>query len=742
MFSKKLALALCLPSLLIGLAGCAGEEEPFSVPPQVKLDGDDSQCLSKAPEIIDEFITGGLPDHKVIAFWDCFNDALSIFVDYTRGRQSDVYTAREIRTFLERFFLGDVKISDRLLNQVMQIKRLFVSGSVESFSKEDLVKVQAVIEDFKRLCLKLNPHVSLVYKALVGSTKDSPASPKDFNAAMEALHTVAKDLGGVLQISGEEYLFSDLQIFLEEIYYLIEGKNSNPQVWTKYIVLLERGKALLVGGDQGKIASVEWNHAFSAFSRFVRTVVRLQYFIFNKEFGTRISIEQVQLGFRDIHSVLVEALKFQKNENFSYADLDILIETFYNLFGLPMGLEVEDAQELLRVVVERFLSPYGSREESTVHGIGLIQLQTLKDEFNHWMDSQRYVVEIIESNDFNRTPTTPGAQELRKVALEAPWNLTLDHRGVLQFDWSEGERTYDLYSLTTLNWQRMAIRLLVNNYAGDLNRRENLIGLTEEELKVAQAELSPLLVAIGLISEGDTTLYTRVVREANLFMPRSDSNNVVSYYEGVEYLAFILSGLAMEEEIFSDLMREGCQTSEDAEGGTLVDVICFRDVAEKFKSKHLSHLPRMQTYFDAPVEGLWREFEKYQEKAVRTDGFSNSPISRGDIMEMWILLQYIETFYSRFDNEGPLGTINLNDSLSAYDVYRPYLKDLLSDYPLSKADRLALFTYMMKYGTIPYFEDGWGGLVRFVNWKLTKHKWKFEADRLKIVKILASLSSL
>ena len=47
----------------------------------------------------------------------------------------------------------------------------------------------------------------------------------------------------------------------------------------------------------------------------------------------------------------------------------------------------------------------------------------------------------------------------------------------------------------------------------------------------------------------------------------------------------------------------------------------------------------------------------------------------------------------------------------------------------------------MKYGKVHFFDDRIGGAIKFIWWRLNESKWQFEADRLRIIQILASLSN-
>lgn len=734
--------SIFLPIILLLVSGCAQEDEPYSNPPNLKLGGPGRQCLAETGVILQKYIEGKTTDHEISEFWECLNGALLTFSDYTKGRDGTHYESKEIRSFLARFFLGEVVVSDALLHQIMQVKRIFVGGSDNSFSRQEIEGTRNFIIDIKRLTVLLNPHVRVFNAALTGDKElQKKVDSVEFEQAMSAFHKVSQELAQMILKTNETYYFADLEEFLGELFLLIGYDNpEGPSAWLKYLPLLTKGKQILVGGNEIQIEGSEWRQVMSIFSYFVQTVSRLSFYVKDAEFGSYVSTVQMQRIYGDFDAVFTEALNIHPGNTIPFGLLEQFIDVADRLFKFPLGVDADQAKDILRAAVKKILTP-NELHGKFIEGITFVHLQEARKEFYYWVRSQIYAWDIYRSSGPPPEPLLPAEKELFRAAFGGPWKMILTDKGALRIDWRKNTQ-YDLHSLTTLNWQRAVIRLLIRRFASDPERRENLTFLTKDELIVAQKAVEPLGVALGLFEPGDTSLALRIIREASLFMPRSDGDQTVTFEEGLEYLANILSAMSMQSLIFSEL-ENLCPVYTEGDD-LLMEASCFRKETGERLDLFMHHLPHMRSYFDvANSRELWRQFERLQEETIRDEGYSAHPIKKSDMLEMWMLLQYIDTFFGRFDSRNPKTTINVGDALDAYTIYSPYLAELLSPYPgLGSRERRALFTYLMKYGKVHFFDDAIGGGIRFVWWRLNERNWEFEADRLRIIQILASLSSI
>jgi hypothetical protein len=289
--------------------------------------------------------------------------------------------------------------------------------------------------------------------------------------------------------------------------------------------------------------------------------------------------------------------------------------------------------------------------------------------------------------------------------------------------------------MSRMNWLRAAFRLVLRAYIKDSDRRNDLVGLNKTEFAAAYQDLRPFLVALGLIEENNTTFGDRVMREANLFTSRGNGDDILNFVEMIEYVHYILSGIDAGKALVTG-MKNDCPVVNDT-----VQAPCFRVAFRKYFSDRFAHLPLMVAYTTTLSDKGWANLLKALEKANRDEGASNDPIKVGDIYEMGVLLEYIETVMLRFDADLN-GRLDLQEGLSALPLFQATLAEFMDVNPKKKAkDIRAVFTYMLHYGKIPDKKDP-VSIVKFLLWKWNEKSWKVDADRGVLLQILASLSSL
>jgi hypothetical protein len=80
-----------------------------------KVTGPEMNCMQRAAPVIQQFFEGTAKPEDLADAWDCAGQSLEMFTNFTRGQDRDTYQAKEIRSFFETYFLGDIKITDGML---------------------------------------------------------------------------------------------------------------------------------------------------------------------------------------------------------------------------------------------------------------------------------------------------------------------------------------------------------------------------------------------------------------------------------------------------------------------------------------------------------------------------------------------------------------------------------------------------------------------------------------------------
>ncbi len=736
MFFKRFARfkpLLLAPIFIYILCACAGEDRPFQDQPQLK---GSEQCLSGVDQDFSAFLEGKSTSDDVDEFWACVSDAILQFEKLTRGREESLYRGEELANFLHEFFLGEKRLSPPLVSEFMEIKKLLIGGSANFLSREELLKAPLLFSRLRDLTQKINPHILVLRQIVIGK---SVVPESQFVAAMQASKQVIFGLSDLFVENSGSYSFENLERFLQELGILVDAKSDEQLAkvkLSKYVPLFREAKFLLIGGDRMGIRFQEWPELARVFSGIFDSWSRVSLYVSKENWTSNLALGAIEISLDQILSLLKTAMKNKSSDQIHFEELRPILVELEGLKLLPLDLTATQSRDILEVLVHRAL---GVRIDGTripkSQGLLAVHMDHLMTEFNIWKDSQIYVNSLKDG--VLPSPNGEIEEEFHRIAT-GPWPLNIDQTGRLVFSKGQAAAAEVLSSLTALNWQKTLIRVFVRGFSEDLGRRLSLKGLSKNELKQLAIELEPLGAAFGLYDKNNLDIYKRIFQEANLFMPRSNGDAWLDYAEGVEYLSFVLSGLNAGEFIFADLLKV-CPSIE-IKGKPHVDVNCFRRRSLE-RENFVEHLPGVAKLMSANPN-LWIEMTKLLESTVRDAPEFGRPIPESDLSLMWVLLQYIETYYLKYDsNQNDL--ISLAESRTAFDnVYKAILVDLLDGIVENEEDVLTFYTYLFKFGDTPFSQNRMGRSVRFLNWKYHPEKWSYEVNRLRLVEILSALSKL
>ncbi len=732
MFSRSIALTY--PILVFALTifiGCSGDNQKAKMP-ELKAGG----CLSDAPQEFDHFLKGKSSSEDVTQFWNCVQKTLTTFEKYTRGEKSDQYKSTEIRSFLQAYFLGDIRISDSLLQEMMQLKRLLLKGNADVITRAELTRAQTVLDQLRDITLNLAPHMSVLSSEQFASVAATPDGRKKFTAARTAVQNAFEQVAFIVKNNQEDYDLSRLAVLLDELDQLFRKEkvqDSHFENLGRYAALIANLKAAFISQPSKTLVAQDFPVLAQTASDLLFVYLEAKYYL-NKDWDQGQGLQDLDQIFDHGYAIVEAGVKRKPGANISFAELDPVFDAMGGLDFIPLDLKAKTAQITFKVLLQKiFKSPHVTE----VDGLSLAGLQVLRQEWKGYIEAQKFAEKSWTEKRWMDAANSAPAQELIRAA-ESPYPLKKDNLGRLVLEAKPADWFWDRTSLTSLNWQRLLIRFLVLGYATGKDL-DNLKGLTKEQLTVAAKDFFPLGIDVGFFSEDKPNIAKQVFQEANLFMPRSDGNDLVNYEEGVDYLAYALSGIAARREFLR--LSEAICPVQIVNDEKLIDVSCFRAELDAHRNFYFANLPGIVAEFIRRPDSDWQSLEKNLETTVRKNGFQPNPITGGEIVQLFILSQYLETFMLRYDlNHNQ--TLNLNESYVAYGVYKNILKDLLSGFVSTDDDVLNIYTFMFNYGETPL--SGVGGMLKYVNWRVKREmgQWEYEADRIRLSQILSSLSAL
>lgn len=732
-FSKHSSVLIFGLTILVGLAGCAGENQAYFSTPEIKFETGKFTCLKNVDEHFKQFLDGVLADQTVGDFWDCLDSAVIQFVKYVRGHDGAVYTPKEIANFLDLLFLDKRGLAqeEQFLEELMWVKRVFVGGSLANVTHLDLVvRTRDLLKEFKTLSLEVNPHMIVLHQALSAqNAKSLNPSDERVQLAVAAVQKAGRKLGTLIQGGRQFYSFSHLEALILEIEKFLRktDPNFNFDKFKKYVPLMRELKNILVAPPDDLIRVEDWTRLGATLGNLIGWVVNFRFHVEGPNWDQGPGIEWLAKIIHEAIGELKLGLAEQPNKLFEFNDLDRVVSAIGEISALPLELKVETVQDAVRRVGNSLLDKSGSQK-----GLDLADLNKLSSEVERWLEIQRAIGANWTADALKPSDKLPS--ELN-ILLSSRWPLNVDDRGRLIFSPSVYKGSYTRKSLTTLNWQRAIIRMLMRAYARQ-SSEDGARELTLEQFIEFAKEWQTLAVNLKLFEPGEAEkMAKKIFTEANLFLLNSDGDDKLSFVEALQYLAFGVSGLNASSHAFESF-GDACAASE---APSRMRMDCFRSMMFDSRASHLGHVPGLLKFLGQDRK-VWTVYENFLEITTR-DHVSEAPLSRGDLVEMMVLIQYIETFFGTYDHDLS-DTISVDETIESFPTYQLSLNEIVKSsygFELNPDELLALYTYLFKYGEPP--KSSGGGLVKFYNWRIRRDRWKYNADRQRVLGILAELNS-
>jgi hypothetical protein len=714
-----------LVAMVVFLCSCSKENEEYYSVPNVKLKG--AACFSGLSSKFEKYFRGEASEKDVDSSWDCVSKTLVSFTDYVDGQKSGVYKAVDLRVFLEKYFLNSTKdlekgvrrkISDALLDEAMEIKRLFLGGQRSTLTKVEALETLVLINELRRISKDLLPYTYILFNA-----DGKIPTAHQHRDAERALEKAFRELMDLIGRTGAEYDLKRLEVLFKELdaYIRFDEPESVFGDMLPYLPSVFQAKGILLNSPRDRIGQNEWPILGSNAGRIFSLILRGKAYFSGKSLLDPDQLEGLYSVFVDGLSVLKNAIKLRDDRPIPNSEVNTLITELAKADLLPLEISVQSAQKLWLRLVDFILNPQNIYPAS---GLSSDKLNYLDKELNEWFVIQNA---LIYEQDLSKDPVL---LQMKNV-LNTPWPVRLDTVGRVIIDGNKSAKP-NLESVNRLNWSRALFKLLFNAYITDINRLSDKI-MSATELKSAFTDLKDILVAMDLIESDDNEFHKRLFRDANLFMPRSDGDEFFNFYEAIEYLHFIYAGIDAGKLLVDGLLKT-CHVGDEQ-----VNVECFRSTMKSEYRVLLEHMPRYLSYAKNLNDKKWKADVKAMEDISRAEGSSNDPVYESDIYETFIALQYIETLFLRFDTD-QTGDLNLFEVLKALKHFKNVLKDIFKLKSDEEFDEMTpIFTYVFKYGSLPDPNDPLTE-SRLNNWTWNQANWKLSADRGTILQILALIS--
>ncbi len=797
MFFKRL-VSLALTATCFGaLAGCSLNEGPPR-PRSQDLSQGNLGCLSNLNAKLVLYFDGKGNAADVNAVTTCAINALKTFGDLVEGENRDRFTAVEVRDFLQRYFLEDVTFSDGFLRELMRVKQALVGGKATDFTREDLKCAEHLLEVFRDILVKLQPSMPISIE-------------RSKNADLAYLEREAKAIADAGAIFGHQiterdstYSFDEMGRLLDEVMKAFPGAGGALGSIRSNLHLAGIFKQMLISPDspRGTVTAAEWQIIFTDGALWLGNYLKYQnlqgrYPDWSRGNG-RARLNVVLNESLDLldHALARNCPKANLKSNGNCTSVPgipftLIQEAMDNLdWDGSIGSIKFQKSTLREVIIPLFQHFFGGTDLGST-GRRAVRLTSnhiahLRITLREFIDGSRYLeglyANVTADRKFPESAMISNAAiakaDVRQILKNTPGGATVaavnigeslkasfgKSYAILDKDASGGvfdgqnksrDRLYsELYRYT---WLKPLLKGAVLGYmvGEDVPTRASNVdtdGLTLDEFTNLIRDYYQILIDFKLVAKNINTPEKDAknrFREASLFTPTSDGNNLISIDEGTQLVLYILSSNPMGKALHKRA-TEICKTGDlDAYGKLSIEPTCFREKIFNFKSSNRDTanlweaFPVLISFYESLDEQKQIAFQNNVELSIRKPEVLPTAYFRSDECDaLPILFHYVEALFLRFDTNSD-GFIDKGEANAAFPVFRNILAEK-ADLKPDDSKLISVFTYMLAKGRPPVDDtmNAWKrflGSAGFLGWMATKPR--FKADRLNLLQVFATLAS-
>lgn len=685
-------------------------------------------------------------------------DILSIFADLVGEKPGGIVTRGEVYGILETLsqVWPDFKVSEEMVMQLMKIKQTLFGGSVNYWNTADFIRARSKVDR-----LRVVVETFLPFSEIYGQDWDieglDPVQAKEFFFdSQAALGKIGKDVSELLE---DGYDLTDVDVFMAELQRLYPGGDGAELATTvrKFIPLIVDAKNVFLGSDNGpRIEKDQWGRVLNIGTKVYSDFLFSYYFLREQTWDNGETLKDVSYFVNQTLDILKEILLQKESQVISKPELLQLLNHFSKLDILPATLKKGALENLVDLILNNVLFPYELRlKGQKINALTLTSVEVAREEVQIWIEAEIYLMEVAKNQTTSASvgasdllaklkalkADTAASSQLRTAASELLITLsgavpmTVDAESRL-FISVKHPQSYDVLSLRKANLNRALARVIIRSLAMDTSRIKNYKGLNLAELQAGFDKLAPLVVEMGLLDPANKGFASSRFREANIFTPQGDGNDLASLGEVADLAGMIFSGLTVNDMLYQGLMKDCFGGAQKVPSTSVVKIDC---VKKSYRASMPSLLSSMPDYLKYMSRASSSEWSTYMTNVFKTAGYianSKQEAKLRDISLTPHVIQYIEMVFARYDKDRN-GLITTDEALKAYPSFRGILVEL-ADGAVDEEDLPAVFTYILYYGKPP--ETMMEKLRFALFWRGQPEKWNVKAGRSMMAQILGYIA--
>lgn len=690
-------------------------------------------------------------------------DSLSAVEDILEEKPSSVIDKGELYDLIQAFkyVRPDVKMSEGFFNELLKLKVLIVGGSETAIAGKDIVVLKNKVPKIFNLVDDIDPHLSIL-------TQNWEPTKSSFENAQKTLKTTnsffVNWLGDALSLVDGGYDLNSLPKLISE-YEKLYG-NSKTR-WSKevntYLPLIIKIKKMMFGDDSSLIKKSQWRNSAQIVSGAYGEFLYYNYFVKDRNLQKAQGISAFSNLGHSVIDFLKNLVRLKHNEFFAREELLSIINFLAQQGNIPSFFSGSIADQSLEFVLNNVLvTPERRLAGKKPNALNISALDTARTEFTTWMDVEilwvrvasgwtnpnsgymphqltSYLREVAGSKNSSEALKL-GMKELR-LSTEDAYPIVTDERGFVKINY-QGDLLYTFKALRDLNRNRMVARILIRAFGNDLGRINSYTGVNLKEVENGFNRLKGIFIKIGLLDPNNKTFVISRFREANIFTPHADGNNLVSHAELTDLVGMIFSGIGIYEKLKPSLLKTCFSRNAIINDSSMVSVECAKSAYKPAMARIMTTLPEYLGYMRRVGDATW---SNYMQNIFLAAGYitnAKGTAKLGDIALTPHVIQYIEMIFARYDlNRDAL--ISTHEAIRAYPSFDALMKEIAGDMirngDIKESELIDIFAFILKYGHPP---TGVKEKTKyFFSWKGKSEKWELAADRTQLALILGFIAS-
>ncbi len=774
MHFKKVLLFVILSTVAIG--GCSkylnGRQQDDDA---IVLSDQGFSCLKVLPAHMRKLSLGEASDSEISSGFQCVEDALTYFVEKTRGSADDAYSAADMRGFFGKYFLKENNVSSELATQLMKFKSALMGGSTEWMTKDEVRVLIQILETTKGEMLALSPHLPILL------LQEKPASWDSVQAAIQQLKLSLQRLIKKTAIARSDYSTEDLKNLLAGLAdFVAGGKTFAPYAKLRdWVPVGDAVKKVLIGDSAALTSAADWDLALDNFIDLYSIFLKFHNVVKDQKTNTPEGLRQLSFLAKQVIALLNTSFQLAKKGEIPFSDIDNLIDqVLIKKIPLPFELSADAMKSTYQNFILRILDPNRHGESRDLSALTRTHLMNLLHEVNIFCMMQAFADQVsFENNEVTRSSlleqygafsvteflqkdkglaalevsALQGAWQDFGVLLKSPFPVSFDSSGRYVVRLSQKESPLSWSAVTRLNIMHAVTRLLLIGYGNKPSTEVAQSLMKSEDLSRWYDDFRKIGLELKAFDPRNANSASRSFKEANFFTFSGNGNEQMDFHESFEFVSILFSaGLETTNEIRQDMNTSAAGATSPPFAGAIsppsatscvdsqTDVFGYRLFIEKCFKKQLrqkfslyfANLPGMAQAVAQMDESQWDIFYANLLGSARVSNAQEGFIETADIRTFGVILHYVEAVLTVYDLNRN-GSLSLNEIEAAFPRFEGFLKG--SNPGVGEGNLRDGFSFMVLYGKKPSTWD----VIWFKGRRLLPGLP--EASRLNLIKVLSAL---